>query len=657
MNKQINETKIIKWIIVLPIAGVILTSFILTNIFISSMNEAHKLETSNIKQNHINNLKNKIKERIESLSLLLTNTYEIEVSEAENAMKDITNIGHKKLKVIYEDNKHLPKEEIFKIINQQLKDIRFFEANSYYFVCSIEGEVICFPPNNELIGKTNNSLVDIDGKKLHTNFLQTIEKKGEGFTKWDTKRKGSNKKLKKLGYVKLFKPLGIYIGTSIFLDDIKKQISKNAINFIENLYFENNGYIFILNSKKRILSHKNKAIVNIPFEKLDKKTQKNFNDHLLQAKADKGSFVKYNQSQKIFKDFNETKKISYIKYIPFLDWIIGTGLYTDKLDIQLLKKKEQLELKLENDIKTIILVSFLVSLIVITLLILLSKKIKNIFQYYSKSLENSNLELKILNEKLEQKVQNQVDSIRQKDKLLNQQSKLAAMGELLGNIAHQWRQPLSAISTIASGLIIQKEIGTFKEEHLDKDLKAIINSTKILSNTIDDFRNFTSKDKLANHFKINDTIKKVLNLISGNLQNHEIKLVQNIDNIELYNYENELIQTILNILNNAKDALQESKEDQKYIFINVKKSHKNLLLEIYDNAGGIKEDIIERIFEPYFTTKFKSQGTGIGLYMTKNILETSCKGKIQVENKRFIYNDKNYEGALFKIELPLNINL
>ncbi len=654
MNNINNETKIIKWIILLPIAGVILTSFILTNIFISSMHKTHNLELTNIEKNHINNLKNKIKERVENLSLLLNYNYEKEIKKEKAKVKDIVKIGFKKLDVIYNANKHLSYDEIYKKIDQELKDIRFFNGNGYYFVHTLDGTIVSLPANPKLVGTSIKNIVDKNGKNIYKSFKAVLQKTGQGFNQWYWNKLGSSKKLKKIGYVKKFTPLNLYIGTAVYLDDIKENISKNDTDFINTIDYKDDSYIFIMNTKGVALSHKNNSIIGIPLEKLDKKIQKNVQNIINKAISSNGTFIEYIQSENLFKTNKISKKISYIKHIPTLDWIIGTGLYTGEINQQIEKKRNELRLELENDIKTFIFVSTLVTFIVIILLILLSKKLKNIFQYYSENIEENNLKLKKLNYELEQQVKKQVSVMRQKDIILNQQSKLAAMGEMLGNIAHQWRQPLSAISTLASGIRVQKEVGVLDDAQLDKDLVGIVESTKILSNTIDDFRNFYSRDKSIQNFYIKNTVQKVLSLISANLTNHKIEVIQKIDEIELQSYENELIQVILNIINNAKDALQNEKK-RKLIFIEASKKNNLLILKIYDNAGGIPNKIFNRVFEPYFTTKFKSQGTGIGLYMTKNIIDSSLNGKIEVENKEFSYENENYKGALFKIELPLSI--
>ncbi|PLY07988.1 MAG: hypothetical protein C0625_03310 [Arcobacter sp.] len=655
MKNFVAESKIIKWIILLPIIGVILTSFILTNIFISSKHKAHNLEIVNIEKNHISNLKGKIEERIKYISLLLSNNYINQLLESKKEVKDKITIGYAILENIYQNNKHLSKNELYKVIDESMRNIRFFDNKTgYFFIQDISsGTAISMPANPNLVGKDIRHIVDKKGMNLYDSFMKVLDKDNEGYHEWYWNKPNSNIQSKKIGYIKKFEPLNLYIGTAIYLEDLRTTIVNENLNFVNTLEYNDNSYIFIMNSKGTALVHKNKKILDVPLEKLDKKIKKNVEDIITKAKKSNNAFIEYTQSEELFKDINPSKKISYIKYIPILDWVIGTGLYTDKLNQQIKQKRMELKITLEDDIKTIIKVSALVSFIIIILIILLSKRIKKLFKFYSQRLEEANIRLKNLNDELEKKVKEQVSDIREKDIILNQQSKLAAMGEMLGNIAHQWRQPLSAISTLASGIRVQKEMNLIDDKQVDADLQNIVKSTSILSKTIDDFRNFYSQKKVKNEFELNNTINQVLSLISANIKNHYIELIIDIEDVKLNTYENELVQVILNIMNNAKDALID-KNDPKLIFIKTYKKENIFIIEIFDNAGGIKNDIIDRIFEPYFTTKFKAQGTGIGLYMTKNIIENSLKGDIQVKNNTFQYKDKEYLGALFKIELPLS---
>ncbi|MGB5792678.1 PAS domain S-box protein [Poseidonibacter sp.] len=243
--------------------------------------------------------------------------------------------------------------------------------------------------------------------------------------------------------------------------------------------------------------------------------------------------------------------------------------------------------------------------------------------------------------------------LREQEQILFQQSKMAAMGEMIENIAHQWRQPLSVISTVATGLKLQKEFGISKEEDEIKELSAINESAQYLSNTIEDFKGFLKNNKKANSFNSIKLINKALSLIGSKLKNREIVIVKDIEDLDIYTLENELIQVLINILNNAKDALEISKLNDKLIFIEVFKSNNEITIIIKDNAGGIKESIINRIFEPYFTTKHQSQGTGIGLYMSAEIIINHIKGTINVKNEKFSYKNKEYQGALFTISIPI----
>ena len=237
-------------------------------------------------------------------------------------------------------------------------------------------------------------------------------------------------------------------------------------------------------------------------------------------------------------------------------------------------------------------------------------------------------------------------------KLMESQSKLASMGEMIGNIAHQWRQPLSLISTIASGIKVQMEFGLFDEKNVIPDMDNIIKQTTYLSNTIDDFRNFIKNSNEKGEVQISNIINKTLSILNPSIVNHNIKIILNThDNIEIIGYENQLIQALINILNNAKDALEENvkSSEDKLIFIETKNVQDGLVLKIKDNAGGIPENVIDKIFEPYFTTKHKSIGTGIGLSMTHQIITKHHNANIFASNETYEYENKTYPGACFTI--------
>jgi len=283
----------------------------------------------------------------------------------------------------------------------------------------------------------------------------------------------------------------------------------------------------------------------------------------------------------------------------------------------------------------------------------MDNKLTQLNRDLEKKVEEKTFELKKLNENLKKEIQEEVEQNRQKDNMLFQQSKMASMGEMIENIAHQWRQPLSLISTSASGIKINKEYGTLSDELLDEAVDNIMNGTKFLSNTIDDFRDFYKVDKTKERFNIKEVLDKTLKLTSSRFTNRAIKVIKDCEELYILGFENELIQVFINILNNARDQLENFSHDERFIFISVKKDENRAVISIKDNAGGIKEEIINRIFEPYFTTKGSDKGTGIGLFMSKEIIEKHFYGEIFAKNETLIYNKKEYKGANFIIYLPL----
>lgn len=233
--------------------------------------------------------------------------------------------------------------------------------------------------------------------------------------------------------------------------------------------------------------------------------------------------------------------------------------------------------------------------------------------------------------------------------------KMASIGEMIGNIAHQWRQPLSIISTASTGMIMLKEHNILDEDKLIKTCNSINDNAQYLSKTIDDFRNFIKGDNQSTQFCLKNDTSSFLKLIDSSIKNNHLDVVLDLtENINIHGYPNELIQCFINIFNNAKDALVENNdEDDRYIFISQNTVEDTVIIKFKDNAGGIPVNIIHKIFEPYFTTKHQSQGTGLGLHMTYNFIVDVMAGNIRAHNVSFEYNKQKYSGAEFIITLPL----
>jgi len=244
---------------------------------------------------------------------------------------------------------------------------------------------------------------------------------------------------------------------------------------------------------------------------------------------------------------------------------------------------------------------------------------------------------------------------KQKDKLLYEQTKMASLGEMIGNISHQWRQPLSIITTASTGIILEKEYNMFKEETLVKTCNIINDNAQYLSKTIDDFKNFIKGDRSKKIFNLKDDINSFLHLVDGTIKINHIKMILDLpEDIKIDGYQNELIQCLINIFNNAKDVLIEKEEENRLIFISTSIENNQATIKIKDNGGGIAKEVLPKIFEPYFTTKHKSQGTGLGLHMTYNLIVDGMDGTIEVHNVKFKHDSQEYTGAEFVISLPMS---
>ena len=266
--------------------------------------------------------------------------------------------------------------------------------------------------------------------------------------------------------------------------------------------------------------------------------------------------------------------------------------------------------------------------------------------------EDINAKLANYNKTLEQEVLKVKKELIEYENIMQRQAKLAAMGEMLENIAHQWRQPLSVISVLSTGMKLQNEAGILSTNELNEGLEDINVSSQYLSKTIEDFRDFFKPHNKKTQFPIREVIDYTVQLAKTKFTATGINLIENIQSIEIETFKNELIQVLINLINNAGDELEKSTKRRKLIFIECYESQSNVIIEIKDNAGGIPESIINRIFEPYFTTKHKSQGTGIGLYMSDEIIKKHMRGHIMVQNKEFMYEESLYKGAQFLIKLP-----
>ncbi|RXJ60801.1 cache domain-containing protein [Candidatus Marinarcus aquaticus] len=632
-----NEQHILKLIKYVPSAFIILLSIIIISTLYFQNNVVFQQEKAKLKSQYIEKNKQVIQEQVNSV-------FEFIKRERRNTEKDLKESLHEALHnahavamAIYNENRHRSEDDVKKLIKEAIRPITFNSGRGYFFIYEKSGKNVLLPYSPHLEGRNLLNHQDAKGSYIIQDVIKKLAHQDELFYEWYWfKPNDKSEQKRKVGYYKNFKPFNWFIGTGEYIEDFEQEIQKRLLEHIQAIRFGKNGYIFVLNYDSTYLSHirpyfigksaaENKDVVDVD----------NVINDLIEIAKQGSGFYTYIQTKKINND-KPIEKISFVKGLSDWQWMIGTGFYTDDLNIEIENKKALLDKEFKNNIRNITQLCLLVTIILLMLSFYFSKMLQAKFKNYTNE------------------IQLHLEENQNQQTLLSQQSKMAAMGEMIGNIAHQWRQPLSTITTSATGMQIQQELKILTNESILEGLSTINKSAQYLSTTIDDFRNFFKVNKEKNHFNVCTCIEQAISLVWVQFKNKEIHIIQDVECIEIYNFQNELIQVIINLLNNARDELiKKHSSFNKLIFITLKEENNEAVLGIQDNAGGIPEAIIGRIFEPYFTTKHKSQGTGIGLYMCQEIIQKNMEGEIKVSNRTYLYNHQEHQGAYFEIRLPL----
>ena len=620
-----NEKKLLFLIrYLISILIILLAIFITTFLYIENKNTFEEIKKIT-EEKFINDKKEYIKEQINNLYDYILLEQKDTEEKLRKSLKSRVYEAHliiSKLNDKYKDTH--TKEQITDMVRTVIKDIRFNNNRGYYFIYDKNGKSVI-----------HSLLPNLEGKYILNERLKLLENDAEAYQEWYWRKSQNDiNEYKKIGFIKNIYEMDWIVGTGEYIESFIQDIQKEVLSQINKLKFGTNSYFIVTDKNNNYLSHINKDLIGKnAFEKIRNVSDKNNLEQISNTIEQGSGFV----SLEFYKPNSTIKsyKIIYLKKIPKWDWIISTGFYMDDINTVIDKEKETLTLKFEENIKKLVIISFFLTLILLSISFYLSFLIEREFKKYKNSIE-----LYISENKKQYEV-------------LSQKSKLIAMGEMIENIAHQWRQPLSLITTQASGVKIQKEMDTLIDENLIKSMDSITNTANYLSDTIDDFKDFFRLDKEKKVFKLKNLVEKAFSLLSSEIKNKNIVVIENLSDISVNSYKREIVQVLLNILRNAIDAVC-LVEGKKYIFIDILREEDRTVLKIKDNAGGIPDEIMERIFEPYFTTKHKSQGTGIGLYMSKEIISRHILGELSVENITYEFQGETFTGANFVISFPID---
>lgn len=538
-----------------------------------------------------------------------------------------------------EDFNNLIKQEIL----THIKDVRFNDT-AYTFVIDKTADF--------LLTRTNYSKVsDMDEKNLfiksYDDFINSNDE--DRYLEYGfVDNSNNNEYFEKISYLKKIKEYDWVIGTG-FNSDKLHLIIKEKQTTLEKQYNKQINLILIIASVMTILLLVLSILISKALEKRFQKYKEDLEGQISENKKQKDTLLR---AQKVahIGDWKLDIKTNKVFWSNEVIRILGMqNKNKDDFGVELLKN-----VVIEEDISNLVnSLNACINTGAEHKVIYRIKKPNNEIRWIDCRGELDEDKLSIIGT-VQDITENKILEIerQQKDELFYQQSKMAAMGEMIGNIAHQWRQPLSIISTIATGIKIQKEFGTLKEEELVQNMDLINKNAQYLSETINDFRNFIKGDRKIKTYDLSTTINNFLHIIESTIKTDNINIILDLEkDIKLEGYPNELIQCLINIFNNSKDAFKEIKQENPLLFISTSLQNNIINISIKDNAGGISPNIISKIYDPYFTTKHKSQGTGLGLHMTYKLIDEGMNGRIEAQNVEFEYENKIFKGAEFIIIL------
>lgn len=641
-----SEKTILNIIKVVPVIPLIIFSLIITFMVIEEKKDDLQRDTENLRVKYINEHKVLVENEITQV----VNLINIEIMKSEETLKEFIKDkvyqAHKVATSIYDEasksegkSHYLTDKQILETIKYALTGMSYNDNRGYFFMDDITGTKLLQPFNKSFEGKNFSEFEDPTGYKFIKKRIEVIKNKSESFDQYYWYKPNDKVNLyKKFSFYKYFEPFNISIGTGEYIVDFEKNLKENVLKWIKKVRKGKDSYIFIFDTKGNFLSHiKEDFIGTNRLEYQDENGNyiiKNIRDF---AQKNGEGFINYYAGYS--GGFNSSNKMSFVKLLDKWDWIIGTGFYLDSVEAEIKQKEEELIIENKLIINKIVTISLFLTLILIAITFYISNIIAKKFTRYKEN------------------IMTEMNKTLEKEKLLVQQSKMAMMGEMIDNIAHQWKQPLSLIRMSNQLIKLDKETGgtLYDEKTLNESIDNIDNSVEHLSTTIDDFRNFFNPNKGKTHFKMNEAFERTFKLLNSELKKSNIEVVKNIKDVKVNGYQNELIQVFINIIKNAKDEFvkKEENEVKQYIFINVFETEVDIQIKIKDTCGGIPNGIVNNIFRAHFTTKEDQGGSGIGLYMSKQIIE-GMHGTLDVSNQVFVYEGIEYKGAEFTIIIPKN---
>lgn len=394
---MITESNIRKIIILLPVFGVLFTSIILTNFYIYEMKNQYKFEKEQLIDLEKQKIKEHVKEHVDNTIILLENNYKNILDKEKKEIKNTVDIAYKIIEDTYEEYIDFSNEYILEQIKARLKPLRFYKNHSgYYFIFDTEGTNVFHPYYPKLEGVNFNNLKKHDAKVVIKSFLDLVRKKKEGFVSWKWYKPNEKVRKNKIGYLKRFDDLEIFVASAKYEEDILNEAKKELQSLLNIITFDKNGYIFAYDKLGNTISHSKKTLLGKNRWTLNRNGRYLVQEIISKANREEGGYIRY------LSTYNPStqkagEKISYVKNYDTFNWAIGSGEYTDEIVSSIFKKQKELKNKLDLLIENILVISVLITFFSVFVMLIISNKLKDIFEAYKNRIIeiNKSLEKKV----------------------------------------------------------------------------------------------------------------------------------------------------------------------------------------------------------------------------------------------------------------------
>ena len=622
--KDLGERWILRLIIIMPLVTLAILTVVITAFYIEKMNAYFQENNRQFMSEYVAGEKRKGEVYVKDIAILASYITEHLDEKIKGELDARLDIAYNAAELIYEKyHKRRPKKEVKERIIDALSAMTWYGEQNYIFVTDYEGNNI-LSGNQDLMGKNLSAWQDADGRAIILEEIQVARKYGEGYieTRFRAETGVQLMKVKDFGHYEWF------FGSGIHKERALKKAKEQLLELIKRGPKESSGYIAIFEGERPLYFSEDDE------DELSSSMRKKMREHL----QDKDGWLELPQ---------ENAHI-YVKYIEALDWHVIYGFKKAYFATMLEEQQHKIEQNFDEEVRFIIEASAAIALLVGLLSFIVSRRIIVIIEEYKEALELREAELRELNHSLEERVREEVAAHRRKEKMLIQQSKMAAMGDMISMIAHQWRQPLNQMSYVLMNIDAAYEYKELTSKYLDEKVREGTKLLEYMSHTIDDFKNFFRPDKARSEEQISALLEHTVSLVKKSLDSHEITLETELkSDARLMVYRNELIQVVLNLITNAKDAVVMNGVASPKIVLSIVDDAAAVEITVCDNGGGIAPGVKEKIFEPYYSTKGEQRGTGLGLYMAKTIVEEHLNGTITVENRD--------GGACFRVVLKREV--